>query len=244
MKIALQMYSVRAAISDTATFFAALEKVKEMGYEGVEFAGCFGADAAALREKLAELGLTALGCHEGLGNIDKSDMDEMLAFYHAVGVENFVCAGGPVGTREELTHLCTQMKKLREKAEKLGMKAGYHNHTHEFKPLEDGTLPIDEIASCCPLELDTYWSFVAGEDNRAYMRRRKAEIGLVHIKDGSADGRHPSAVGEGETDIQAVLDAAKENGLQWVIVEVETNVPDGFSDVQKSIENLRSKYTL
>ena len=245
MKVALQMYSVRDAISDEASLFAALEKVREMGYEGVEFAGCFGADAAALKGKLAELGLTAVGCHEGLGSIDKSDMDEMLAFYHAVGVENFVCAGGATGTPEEIGHLCSQMEKLAEKAGKLGMKVGYHNHSHEFKPV-NGEKPIEKIAACCPLELDTYWSFVAGEDNRSYMRGKKGKIGLVHLKDGSADGRVPAAVGDGEADIQAVLDVSKELGLEWVIVEVETRPPesDRFADVRRSIENLRSKYVL
>lgn len=240
MKIALQMYSVRDAISDQATLFAALEKVREMGYEGVEFAGCFGADAAQLKVRLDELGLTAVGCHEGLRNIDQNDMNEMLSFYRAVGVENFVCAGGGTGTREELSHLCAQMKRLKEKAEKLGMKVGYHNHAHEFRPV-DGTLPINEIAACCPLELDTYWSFIAGRDNRTYMPEMKGKISLIHLKDGSADGK-PCAIGEGVVDIKAVLDAAKEIGMEWVIVENDDPVPDGLSDVRRSIEYLRANH--
>lgn len=242
MKIALQMYNVRDAISDPATLFAALEKVKEIGYEGVEFAGCFGADATALKEKLASLGLTALGCHEGLGNIDKSDMDEMLAFYHTVGVQHFICAGAPTGTRAELDHLRAQLTALQEKAGKLGMKVGYHNHAHEFKPV-DGVLPIEEIGSYCPLELDTYWSFIAGEDNRSYMRKIKDQILLIHLKDGSADGT-PCAIGEGVADIQTVLDAAKEIGSEWIIVENDDPTPDGLSDVRRSIENLKANYSL
>ena len=46
MKIAVQMYSVRDAISDSESLLKALEKVKEIGYDGVEFAGYFDTDAS------------------------------------------------------------------------------------------------------------------------------------------------------------------------------------------------------
>ena len=39
MKIGLQMYSLREEIHDAESLLAALKKVKELGYEGVEFAG-------------------------------------------------------------------------------------------------------------------------------------------------------------------------------------------------------------
>jgi len=240
MKIALQMYSVRDAVKDEPSLFAALKKVREMGYEGVEFAGCFGADAAKLKDCLNELGLTAVGCHESLRNIEAADLDEMLGFYHQIGVENFVCSFASVKTAEEVEHLCRQMSVVKEKAENLGMKVGYHNHSHEFK-LADGVRPIDKIAACCPLELDTYWSFVAGEDNRSFIRGRKDQIGLIHLKDGSTDGK-PCAIGEGAADIQAVLEVSKEIGIQWVIVENDNPVPDGFSDVRRSINTLKTKF--
>ena len=240
MKIALQMYSVRDAVKDKQSLFAALKKVREMGYEGVEFAGCFGADAGDLKACLKELGLTAVGCHEPLRNIEAGNIDEMLSFYQQVGVENFVCAFAPAGTAEEVKHLCEQMAVIKEKAEKLGMKVGYHNHAHEFKMVGDSR-PIDKIAACCPLELDTYWSFVAREDNRSFIRGRKDQIGLIHLKDGSTDGK-PCAIGEGAADIQAVLEASKEIGMQWVIVENDNPVPDGFSDVNRSINTLKTKF--
>ncbi len=242
MKIALQMYSVRDSISDAKSLMNALKKVKEIGYEGVELAGCFGADAGELRECLKELGLTAVGCHESLRNIDAGNIDEMLRFYQQVGVENFVCSYAPVSTKEELEHLCTQMEKVKAKAESLGMKVGYHNHSHEFKEA-DGIRPIEKIAACCPLELDTYWSLIAGEDNKDFIRQKREQIGLLHLKDGSVDGK-PCAIGEGIADIQAVLDAAKEIGSQWIIVENDNPTPDGFSDVRRSLEALKTRYTL
>ena len=240
MKIALQMYSVRDAVKDEATLFAALEKVREMGYEGVEFAGTFGADPERLKAHLKSLGLTAVGCHEALHSMEAGDIDQMLDFYQRLGVGNFVCAYAPTATPEEVEHLCGYMATVREKAEKLGMKTGYHNHSHEFKEM-GGEKPIDRIAACCPLELDTYWSFVAGEDTGAFIRKNREKIGLLHLKDGSRDG-HPCAIGEGEADIRAVLEAAREIGAEWVIVENDNPVPDGFSDVKRSIDALKTKF--
>lgn len=240
MKIALQLYSVRDGISDAKSLLDALKRVREMGYEGVEFAGCFGTEAEELRECLEGLGLTAVGCHESLRSIDAGDIDEMLDFYHRVGVENFVCSYAPVGTGEELEHLCAQMERVKAKAEKLGMRTGYHNHSHEFKTA-DGIRPIEKIAACCPLELDTYWSFVAGEDTGAFIRNNRDKIGLLHLKDGSRDG-HPCAIGEGAADIRAVLEAAGDVGADWIIVENDNPVPDGFSDVKRSIDALKTTF--
>ena len=69
----------------------------------------------------------------------------------------------------------------------------------------------------------------------------RERIGLLHLKDGSRDG-HPCAIGEGEADIRAVLEAARDMGAEWVIVENDNPVPDGFSDVARSMDTLKTKF--
>lgn len=47
MKIAVQLYSLRDIIKGSGeNLLAILPRVKELGYDGVEFAGYFGVDAA------------------------------------------------------------------------------------------------------------------------------------------------------------------------------------------------------
>lgn len=58
MPVALQLYSVREAME--ADFEGTLRQVKDMGYEGVEFAGLYGRTPAAVRDLLAEIGLKAV----------------------------------------------------------------------------------------------------------------------------------------------------------------------------------------
>ena len=68
MKIAVQLYSVRDCINSAEDFMRVLEEVKAMGYEGVEFAGYHGVDAATIKAKLDELGLVAVGAHIGVSD--------------------------------------------------------------------------------------------------------------------------------------------------------------------------------
>ena len=53
MKIAVQLYSLRDIIKGSGEeLLAILPKIKALGYDGVEFAGYFGVDAATLRAAL------------------------------------------------------------------------------------------------------------------------------------------------------------------------------------------------
>ena len=71
MNIAVQVYSVRDHINDTETLLKALEEIKKIGYDGVEFAGYFDTDAKTIKAKLDEVGLVAVGGHIGLDDFEK-----------------------------------------------------------------------------------------------------------------------------------------------------------------------------
>ena len=62
MPIGLQLYTVRDAMEQD--FEGTLKKVKEFGYDGVEFAGLFGHTAAEVKNMCAEIGLTPISAHE------------------------------------------------------------------------------------------------------------------------------------------------------------------------------------
>lgn len=56
LPVALQLYSVRDELE--ADFEGTIAKVKEFGYDGVEFAGLYGRSAEQVRKILADAGLT------------------------------------------------------------------------------------------------------------------------------------------------------------------------------------------
>lgn len=239
LKIAVQMYSVRDAIKDKKTLFKALEKVKAAGYDGVEFAGYFGASAEEIKAKLDSLGLVCVGGHIGLDDFKKDRLDETLAFQQVLGVKAIGVGGAPHSTMEECVKTGKILGRAKAYAEaKYGITTYYHNHTEEFRPLRNKRLPIDVIGSYTNIELDTYWSFHAGVDNRKFLLSHTDNVILIHLKDGIA-GR-PVALGEGENDIKAIVRAAKSAGIEWLIVENDDPVPNGFDDITRSINYLKS----
>ena len=239
MKIAVQVYSVRDHINDSETLLKALEEIKKIGYDGVEFAGYFGADADAIKAKLDEVGLVAVGGHIGLDDFKEDKLAETIEFQNTLGVKAIGVGGAPHSTMEEAVNTGDVLGNAQKYAmEKYGMKVYYHNHCEEFKPLENGQLPIDVIGDRCSLEIDTYWSFHAGEDNYKLITEKKDNIVHLHVKDG-INGK-PKALGEGNCDIPAVVKAAKDIGMEWLIVENDDPVPTGFEDIARSIKYLKS----
>ena len=59
--IALQLYSVRDDMEKD--FYGTLEKVKALGYEGVEFAGLFGEEPAKIKAFCEEIGIIPISAH-------------------------------------------------------------------------------------------------------------------------------------------------------------------------------------
>lgn len=239
MKTAVQVYSVREHINDTETLLKALEEIKKIGYDGVEFAGYFGTDAATIKAKLDEVGLVAVGGHIGLDDFKEDKLAETIEFQNALGVKAVGVGGAPHGTQAEAENTGDVLGAAQKYAmEKYGIKTYYHNHCEEFKPLENGLLPIDIIGERCLLEVDTYWSFHAGIDNYKFITENKDRIVHLHVKDG-IDGK-PMALGEGNNDLAAVVKAAKDIGMEWLIVENDDPVPTGFEDIARSLKYLKS----
>ena len=236
MKFAVQLYSLREYVKEPEDMLKVLEKVKEIGFEGVEFAGFFDLDAPTLKAKLDELGLVCVGAHMGLDDLDADKLEESLAFMKTLGADVVGIGGADTSTETALEHVIDVMGKANERAEKEGMKVYFHNHTREFEePLfatKAGTI-FDRIKQACYMQVDTYWSFHAGQDNYKLITENKDRIVHLHIKDG-IDGT-PKALGEGNNDLATVVKAAKDSGIEWLILENDDPVPDGLSDVARSM---------
>lgn len=238
MKTALQLYTVRDCITDKQSLFAALEKVSGLGYEGVEFAGFFGAPAHELKQKLTQLNLTPVCSHAGVDAL-KNDLENTLNYLKDIGCKNIALAGHDTSTAEKTAEACRLIEAAKKKAKEMGINFYYHNHDHEFYK-NDGGLPIDAIKKVCDLELDTFWVFAAGGESVKYLQDNKDKIGLVHLKDGNPKERKPCALGEGENNIKAIYNAAKNLGYDWIIVENDFPEPNGIEDVTRSINYLKA----
>lgn len=243
MNYAVQLYSVRDCIQNGEDFLRVLGDVKACGYDGVEFAGTFGVSADQLKNRLDELGLTAVGAHLSVDDFSAEHLEDTIQYYQTLGCRQIGVGGAPTSTEEDLTHVLSVLGAAEKVCAEQGMHVYFHNHTGEFRPTSDGDgskTILDRLKEVCYLQIDTYWSFVAGIDNASFLRENQERILLLHLKDGVDS--NPCAIGEGQNDIKTVMDAAKDLGMEWVIVENDDPVPDGLSDIRRSIDFLKNNF--
>ena len=234
MKLAVQLYSLRDDYKNGEEFLGILEKVKEIGFEGVEFAGFGGCEPEAIKAKLDELGLTAVGCHMGVDSFKPEAIDETIRIAKMLGMKYVGTGGAPHETEEEVQTLVDIFSYANKVGEKDGIKFYYHNHTEEFEIKFGDRLCMDRIADGAYLELDTYWSYCGGADNYTYIKDNADKIILLHIKDGI--NRKPKALGEGDNDLLSVFKAAKEVDMEWLVLENDDPVPTGVEDITRSMK--------
>ena len=245
MKIGVQLYSVRDEMAQD--FEGTLKKVKEMGYTCVEFAGLFDHSAAEVRALCDEIGLIPISAH--VSYYDMMEDPCVLETYAEIGCK-FVAIPW-LGESERPGHpgfdgVIAGAKTLGERAKALGMQLAYHNHDFEFEKI-GGKYALDVLYETVPAdllkaELDTCWVNVGGADPVAYVRKYAGRVEILHFKDfagkksenmyaliGVNEGKKENTVGDfefrplgqGLQDMPAIVQAAKESGTQWGIIEID-----------------------
>lgn len=229
--IALQLYSVRQDCA--ADFDAALEEVAKMGFDAVEFAGYhkYSGDAAGLRKKLDELGLKVAATHIGTNTLIGDALAKTVEFHKTIGCKNLVVPGDkrfsqPDGSKE----LAEIFNTVAEELKKVGMKCGYHNHTHEFNKDGDKTyweLFAERTCDDVILQQDVGWSTHAGQDAAALIRKYPGRSVVIHCKpDVQSDDAKP-IIGQDSVKWAEIITACNEvGGTEWLTIEQERYLPD------------------
>ena len=246
-KVGLQLYSVRDEMEKN--FFGTLKKVKEAGYDYVEFAGYYGHNAAEIRSMLDELGLTCPSVHQGpdlfleQGQEAVDFLKTIGARYSAIpwyGIENY--------QNGNFDATMAKFRQVGELLKKNGIQLTYHNHDFEFNYL-DGEFILERIYAAMPDliegEVDTCWAKYAGVDPAAFIEKYAGRMHTLHLKDFTcrklADGPVYALIddsgkakpkqskedngfafrplGMGMQDFPAILAAAKRVGIEYIIVE-------------------------
>ena len=115
-----------------------------------------------------------------------------IADAKTIGYRKAACAYANYSTLEEWRAFARRLDKAAVAFRKAGISYGYHNHAHEYQPI-DGIRPIDVIAECTSprnvhLEYDLYWLVDAGADPVVEYYRRFGRVQQFHVKDRAEDG--------------------------------------------------------
>lgn len=202
LPVGLQLYSVRNALK--ADPWGTLEAVAKAGFRYLEAANHnarndpgagFGVGARDLREQLAALDLSIVGCHINPLHLDI--LPAALEYQAELGNTQFGCdiEFFPYNDRDYVLRRCETFNQVGELARQHGMRFYYHNHFQEFQKFGDEYIYDIILANTDPnlvfLELDTYWIYRGGQDPVAWMKRFADRIILLHQKDFPADAAQP-----------------------------------------------------
>ena len=204
--VGLQLYSVRDYLEKD--FMGTLEKVKEMGYDAVEFAcGFYGHTGKEVKAKCDELGLIPLSAHVDRRTIIP-DPDGIVGNYADAGCKYIAIPWADwkveLPGADGYESFKTDIKKISETCKKYGITLLYHNHDFEFMKV-DGEYKLDILyrdltEDILKTEIDLCWAKVGGENPAEYLLKYAGRAPLVHFKD---------YVGERSSDMYELIGGGK-----------------------------------
>ena len=256
----LQLYSVRDHMTDEAGIKETFLTLAQMGYTYGQTAGTYD---FITPEKFAqyarEAGIEICGTHYNWDRI-RNDVEGTVAYHKALGTNN-VGIGGMPGTAianvDTLNAFINEFNACAKKYAEYGMKLTYHNHSFEFKKLEDGRTLFDHLMEKFDKEnisfvLDTYWLQHGGKDIREMIETLAGRVDILHIKD--MEACHPLKIGEttvnvpfiteigsGNLNFKSIIATAEACGVKYIVVEDDRAVDVGsFDAVKKSADYIKA----
>ena len=246
--MALQLYTLRdPAKKDLAD---TLKKVREMGWEYVQWSGMPSLSAEKIRAALDRAGLKAIAAHVGIEPFEQ-DFDANVKFWKSVGVKDLAPGGMMNDCKASLKDWLNGARRLDSLGARLravGLRLSYHNHSFEFEKFpDDDRRKIDILmestrAENLNAELDLAWAYVAGADPATCIRRYRGRCPVVHAKDVvlAKDGKKQQfkPLGQGELNWPGIFAAGDEAGVEWYVYEQDSGEGSPFDFVHASYEFL------
>lgn len=187
MKYASPLYILRDQCE--ADLFAVLERLKRIGYDGIEFLGFFGKPVAALAEKMAALGLEALGNHVDY-DVFRADPRAVIAEHKALGCRYITITGwfGQIYDENRFTQWVADATEIGRLCGAEGVTLLYHNHHSEYLQKVNGQYLQDALLDAVPadamsFEPDLGWMAIAGASPLECLARYRDRCPVLHLKD-------------------------------------------------------------
>lgn len=235
--VGLELFSVRGELKKD--LFATIRAVGKMGYDGVEFYAPYfewAPDYARdVRKLLDDVGLRCFSTHNSAKTFTPENLPKAIELNRTLGSNLVVMAsaGAKIAGVDGWKEVAARLTQGAETLKAVGMRAGFHNHAAEFRPIEGGTAaavrPMDILARGTPkevvLQLDIGTCIEAGSDPVAWIREHPGRIRSMHCKDwapGGDDKGYRVLTGEGVTPWKKVIATAERiGGLESYLVEQE-----------------------
>jgi sugar phosphate isomerase/epimerase len=247
-QIALQLWTVRAHLQDSASFAASMKRLREIGYRNVQMSGQGPIPTRELERICDGEGINVCATHED-GKTIVENPDAVVETLGVFGCKDtsYAFPHLPLANEADAKALAAMLNRSGEKLAAAGIRLTYHNHAIEFK--KAGGRPLLEILFSetdprfLKAEIDVYWVQAGGGDPVAWCERLKGRLPLVHLKDygvGADNKPRMAELGSGNLDFPRIIAAAEASGSEWFVIEQDRDFEiDAFESARQSLAYLR-----
>lgn len=247
-QIAAQLYTLRDFLKTPEDIARTLSRVAEIGYRAVQLSALGPIDTRELKRLCDGAGLAVCATHVRYDRL-RDDLDAVVEEHEILGCPYVAIGSMPEAYRnaEGYHRFAREASEVARRLKERGLTFGYHNHSFELERYDGETglevLYRDSDPAVFQGEIDTYWIQHGGGDPAAWIRRMKGRCHVLHLKDMAIRGGKEqlmAEVGEGNLNWPAILDAAREAGVRWYVVEQDTCQRDPFESIAISLGNMRA----
>jgi sugar phosphate isomerase/epimerase len=209
---------------------AALARLTEMGYGGIEIGTGTFADADFTPEELKALlddagmaVVSVMGSREAL----RANLESIAAVCGALDCRHVVQAFGPVNSLEQVIEDAGEYAEFGARCRDHGLQFCYHNHDRElFRFFTDKKCALDIYfeniePDCFAVELDLGWVKFGGQEPAAFLEKYPGRFPLTHLRDvvDLSERGNWAPIGEGSLGIGNIVNAGMRSGVEWFILE-------------------------
>jgi sugar phosphate isomerase/epimerase len=226
--VGLELFSVRDQLAKDLK--GTVTAVAKMGYQVVEFYAPYFSwtteQTKDVRKLLDDLGIRCNSTHNGMNAFTGDGIAKAIELNKILGTKYIVLASaGNVKGLDGWKGVGETLTKGAEQFRLAGLRAGYHNHQAEFKPL-DGKRPMDVIAANTPkdlmLQFDVGTCMEVGQDPIAWINANPGRINSLHLKDWAPGEGYKVLFGEGVSPWKKIFAAAESTGgVEYYLIEQE-----------------------
>jgi sugar phosphate isomerase/epimerase len=246
---AIILYTVREpAKQDLAD---TLKRVRDIGFEYVQWSGMPPLPANEIRQALDAAGLKAIAAHTPIEPFEE-DLEAQVVFWKTVGVPD-VAPGGMMGScrgsLEAWIRGAERLDAVGANVREAGLRLSYHNHDWEFETFPgDDRRKLDILyeetgAQNLYAELDLGWTYAGGADPAEYLLKYKGRCPVVHAKDMKAEPKKGESrfaeLGRGALDWDSIFEAGAEAGVEWYVYEQDSCDGDLWDSIRISYDFLK-----
>jgi sugar phosphate isomerase/epimerase len=246
--IGAQLYTLREFCKTIPDIAQSLKKVAAIGYPAVQISGFGPVDPSEVAKVLKDTGLHCCATHVGWPRFLK-ELDAVIEEHKLWDCPHPAIGGLPKEyfNLDGLKRFLDELPPIAAKLATAGMDFSYHNHNHELIRHGEKTWLAMLYEQASPkilkAEIDTYWITAGGGDPAAWIRRLFGRQPLLHVKDmAMGPDRTPrfAEIGEGNLNWPAILQAARESGVRYLLVEQDLCYDrDPFESLAISYRNLK-----